>query len=234
MQVLGNGGSMDTLIAGLDWVAQNWDKVDPPIRAVSISLGCPCNISSLHDAVRTVAQNVVVVVAAGNENDNLYNYSPAMYPEVITVTAMDASTNEEASEFSNWASAEDKAKAETHVVSAPGVSVYSTVLNANWDDYSGTSFAAPHVSGMVARCFGYTYRCKDTGELKLAEGLCSSLGTDGIKIKEAIISAITSKAMNAGSQFRCDPLSDSCPTMNYYDYLAMAPYLDADGGGPQS
>ncbi|KAF5838886.1 hypothetical protein DUNSADRAFT_2055 [Dunaliella salina] len=93
--------------------------------------------------------------------------------------------------------------------------------------------SAPHISGMVARCFGYTYRCKDTGELKRTEGLCSSLGTQGTKIKETIISTIASKAVDAGTQFRCDPLSNSCPTTNYYGYFAMAPYLEVDGRGPQ-
>jgi subtilisin len=37
---------------------------------------------------RAVGANVTVVVAAGNSGDDLVKYSPASYPEVLTVTAM--------------------------------------------------------------------------------------------------------------------------------------------------
>jgi subtilisin family serine protease len=35
-------------------------------------------------------------------------------------------------------------------VCAPGVNVYSTVLNDKWDSMSGTSMATPHVAGIAA------------------------------------------------------------------------------------
>ncbi|WP_149093498.1 S8 family peptidase [Paenibacillus terrae] len=88
-------------------------------------------------------KGVIVVFAAGNENDETKYYSPANYPKTIAVGAVDA--NDTKAYFSNYD--------ENVVVSAPGVEILS--LKAKTNDYikermSGTSMAAPHVSGLVA------------------------------------------------------------------------------------
>jgi thermitase len=87
----------------------------------------------------------VFVAAAGNESNN--NDSSPSYPasyeteNVIAVAAVDNRGN--LASFSNYG------KKTVHL-GAPGVNVYSSVNNATYDSWSGTSMATPHVSGVAA------------------------------------------------------------------------------------
>ncbi len=108
-------------------------------------------------------QGVTVVVASGNEAKDVANFTPASFENVITVGASD--TNDEHSNFSNWGSAVD--------ISAPGNEILSLraartdfiriMAKSNYErgasyvgehaDYyraSGTSFAAPFVTGVAS------------------------------------------------------------------------------------
>jgi len=89
-----------------------------------------------------VTNGVVVVVAAGNENDNACRYSPAFTPAAITV----GSTREtdRRSVFSNYGNCVD--------IFAPGTDITSASSSADRAaaTYSGTSMACPHVAGAVA------------------------------------------------------------------------------------
>ncbi len=91
-------GSDSTIIAGLDWIADNANLVDPPIRVVNMSLG---RSGSLNDnpALRAAVQNltddpdhpITVVVAAGNSsNREVSQQVPATYPEVLAIASSTA------------------------------------------------------------------------------------------------------------------------------------------------
>jgi subtilisin family serine protease len=133
-------GYASDIISALDWVV----AVKPAGPAVvNMSLGGP-ELSLLDEAVeRTVAAGVPVVVAAGNDNDNACSQSPARAPHAITVAATDS--KDRRAWFSNYGSCVD--------VFAPGVSVRSAANDSNTATavLSGTSMAAPHVTGVVAR-----------------------------------------------------------------------------------
>ena len=135
----GGEGSLSSVIAALDAVA-----ADPRRPAVvNMSLGGDAT-QSLDDAVRRViAAGIPVVVAAGNANADAAGESPARVPEAITVGATDDSDTRAG--FSNFGPLLD--------LFAPGVSILSA-SNASDTEYtwkSGTSMAAPHVTGVVAQ-----------------------------------------------------------------------------------
>jgi subtilisin family serine protease len=133
-----SGGSVGGVIAGVDWVASH--RTLPAIANMSLITGFS---QSLNAAIENaIGAGVTFVVAAGNSNDVACNYSPASVKSAITVAAS-TDLDVEAS-FSNYGTCVD--------LFAPGTQVYSA-LNAN--DYamgisSGTSMAAPHVTGIAA------------------------------------------------------------------------------------
>ena len=90
-------------------------------------------------------QGILFVAAAGNEsNDNDASPSyPASYQidNVLSVAATD--NRDQIAGFSNYG------RTKVHVA-APGVKILSTVTNADYAVYSGTSMATPHVSGIAA------------------------------------------------------------------------------------
>ncbi len=132
-------GSLSTVLAGLDWVAAN--AVNPAV--VNMSLGGGAS-STLDAAVaKVVASGVSVVVAAGNDNANACNYSPAREPSAITVGA--TASNDARSSFSNFGTCLD--------LFAPGSSIKSTWYTSTTatNTISGTSMASPHVAGLAAQ-----------------------------------------------------------------------------------
>ena len=140
VRVLGCTGSGSTsgVIAGVDWVTASASR--PAVA--NMSLGGSAS-TALDSAVRRSIQGgVVYAVAAGNENQNACNGSPSRTAEALTVGA---STNTDVrASYSNYGTCLD--------LFAPGSSITSA---SNASDtarasMSGTSMAAPHVTGAVA------------------------------------------------------------------------------------
>ena len=139
VRVLDCGGSGTTsgVIAGLDWVAGN--KVANSVANMSLGGGAS---TALDTAVSNLINaGVTVVVAAGNSKKDACRTSPARVPAAITVAASDQ-TDTFAS-FSNWGPCVD--------IIAPGVAITSAWINSSTNTISGTSMAAPHVAGAIAR-----------------------------------------------------------------------------------
>lgn len=140
VRVLGcNGsGSNSGVIGGIDWVAQN--HVKPAVANMSLGGGAS---SATDNAVQgAISAGVTMVVAAGNDNSNACNYSPARAANAITVGS--TASNDARSSFSNYGSCLD--------IYAPGSSITSAWYNSNssTNTISGTSMAAPHVAGVAA------------------------------------------------------------------------------------
>lgn len=139
VRVFGCSGTSanSTIIAGIDWVRANHGA-----RSVAnMSLGGGANPAT-DDAVRSlIASGVTCVIAAGNDNADANNTSPARVRQAITVGATDI--NDSRASFSNFGTAVD--------IFAPGVNVTSAWWDGGYNTISGTSMAAPHVTGVVAQ-----------------------------------------------------------------------------------
>ncbi len=119
----------------------NFAIANPAMRVVeNLSLGGPMFVQSWKDAVDyAISNNVLVVAAAGNDGKATVMF-PAGYPGVMAVGAI-TPTNDRAT-FSTYGS---------HLsVVAPGVDIYSTFLGGGFQFITGTSQAAPHVSGVAS------------------------------------------------------------------------------------
>lgn len=131
------GGTSDTVIAGLNHVANS----NKPNRIISMSLGGGRDDALNAAAEAAVKAGVLVVVAAGNENQDACNVSPASAPSAVTVGASNKA--DVRAGFSNYGSCVD--------IFAPGVGIYSSTIPSTYATWSGTSMATPHVAGVAAR-----------------------------------------------------------------------------------
>ena len=84
-------------------------------------------------------RDAVVIAAAGNTTGE-YNFYPASYDNVLSVAFVDG--------------ADQKSVSATHSdfvdITAPGISIYSTTNNDQYNRDSGSSYAAPMVAGAAA------------------------------------------------------------------------------------
>ena len=167
-------GMLSWYACGIDWVFGQHDPLDPSrplIEAVNMSItkwghddgACgTLNDDILHAAIcRLVKSGVTVVAAAANDSGNASLRVPGSYDEVITVSALADTdgkpgglgghrcyswggydTDDTFADFSNYGSDVD--------LIAPGKCIYSTVPGGTYKYMSGTSMAAPHVTGAVA------------------------------------------------------------------------------------
>ncbi|BDS10299.1 S8 family peptidase [Aureispira anguillae] len=128
-----------TIINGMLLAADNGADV------LSMSLGGPTSARAQRaykDAVKYAnRKGAIVVVAAGNENIDAQKRVPASVDGVITVAALDAELKKAV--FSNDVSALKMG------IAAPGVQVYSTIPNNNYEYFNGTSMATPYVAGLL-------------------------------------------------------------------------------------
>ncbi len=142
LKVLANTGSgyNSWIISGLDYIAQRKAANSSIPMVASMSLGG--GVSTSLDAAVTGAVNdgIVVVAAAGNENDDAMNHSPSRAEAIITVGAY--GSNGSRASFSNYGRRVD--------VFAPGVNILSTYKNGTSAYLSGTSMACPYVAGCAA------------------------------------------------------------------------------------
>lgn len=140
VRVLGcdGSGTNSGVIAGMDWVAgQGGGSV------ANMSLGGGASTATDSAIARMTAAGVTTVVAAGNENQNACNVSPARASSAITVAA--TTSSDARASFSNYGSCVD--------IFAPGQSITSDWIGSSTatNTISGTSMASPHVAGVAAQ-----------------------------------------------------------------------------------
>lgn len=138
----------DGILRGMDWFYQKRST----IKLINHSWGGSGYSDILHQAFRSLDRaGVINVIAAGNNGKQLGSNGFEIYPAMfeldnsIVVAAHDIKGQRAG--FSNFG--------ENFVdVAAPGVDVYSSVPKNLYGLKSGTSMAAPHVTGAVALYWG--------------------------------------------------------------------------------
>lgn len=130
----GKAATTATLLRGLNWA------VGKQADIINLSLAGPRD-DMVESGILTAADDgVIVVAAAGNEGPDAPPVYPAAYADVIAVTATDV--NDRLYTGANHGSFID--------IAAPGVDVLTPSLGHSHLLQTGTSFAAAHVTGIIA------------------------------------------------------------------------------------
>ncbi len=119
------------------------DAVALGARVINLSFGTTSQVESrvLTDMIRYArSKGVVTVAAAGNDGDEVRHW-PAAQPEVLSVSSLDTA---------NGALADYSTRGDWVDVAALGTQLISLAPGGGFDAWSGTSMAAPVVSGQVA------------------------------------------------------------------------------------
>ena len=132
-------GSYAAITNGIVWAAQHGARV------INLSIEGTIYSQTVCDAVKDARMSGAVVVAAAGNFSTSTQSMPAGCPGAIGVAATDQ--NDQPASFSDYG-------APDVFVSAPGVSIFSTYVGGGYATMSGTSMAAPFVSGLAAQLIG--------------------------------------------------------------------------------
>lgn len=151
-------GFLSDVSAALDWLSGNdaYLRTQSPAipvfngqaGVINMSLGgnvggsCPFYLQNAIN--KAVEKGFIIVAAAGNENDNVANYSPANCDNVVTVGAANVGTTLQPADkasFSNYGEKVD--------VMAQGQSIVGLAKEENLVLWSGTSASSPIVAGII-------------------------------------------------------------------------------------
>ena len=157
----GGGGSTFDVAQGIAFAV-----TDTPARVINISLGTNSADANLEAACQLAADNGVVVIAAAGNNNSSNPFYPAYYNTCVAVGASDQ--NDLKLDISNFSS-------DWVHVAAPGKEMMSTNLGSGYGGISGTSMAAPVVTGLAA----LLYERLGPGRSLLKAGLVRSWITAG-------------------------------------------------------
>lgn len=182
-------GTMSDVVLGVEWAAEAHIKKakDAKNGKVKGFKGSVANMSLGGGSSRTLdlAVNAAVdagihfAVAAGNDNADACNYSPAAAEKAVTVGA--STLTDDRAYFSNYGKCTD--------IFAPGLNILSTWVGSKYavNTISGTSMASPHIAGLLA----YYVSLQPSSD--------SAYAVDELtpkKLKEALITVATSGALN--------------------------------------
>jgi thermitase len=133
-------GLIDNINVGIKWAVDNGADV------INMSLGVKQEYGGLpHEEVIKYALNKGVTVVAASGNDGTGDkYYPGALPGVLSVGA--TSETGSVADFSNYGAV---------TLLAPGSNIYSSFIESSYAFCSGTSQAAPFVSGAIALLKSY-------------------------------------------------------------------------------
>ena len=163
---------------GIAW-ARIWQgPKGEKVNIINMSLGGPISNNNMHkEIIQAVQGGISVVCAAGNSGDGNPDTPelafPAFYDECLAVGAIDLQVG--MANFSNY---------NEHIdIVAPGVATYSTYPDHQYVELSGTSMAAPHISGALALIYSrYVKRFGVYPSFEMIKGLLTYQAIDLEKV----------------------------------------------------
>ncbi|KAI9683259.1 MAG: serine protease [Bathelium mastoideum] len=181
-------GSMSDVVKGVEFAAEEHTKKIEAAKkgkgkkgfkgsAANMSLGGGKS-PTLDLAVNAaVDAGIHFAVAAGNDNADSCNYSPAAAEKAVTVGA--STLSDERAYFSNYGKCND--------IFAPGLNILSTWIGSKYavNTISGTSMASPHIAGLLAYLLSLqpakdsAYAVADITPKKLKQNLIA-IATEGL------------------------------------------------------
>ena len=126
-------GSYGSVASGIVYATDQGAKI------INLSLGGSSYSQTLSDAVNYALKKGVIVVAAAGNNGNSASVYPADLPGVVAVSA--TASDDSLASFSSYG--------KSVYIGAPGVNIISTFTSGGYATMSGTSMAAPTVSGLL-------------------------------------------------------------------------------------
>ncbi len=157
------------------------------VEIVNMSFAGPRDELVAQELDRMHAAGVILVAAAGNGGPTADPSYPAAYPQVIAVTAV-------TKDLKNYRYANRGAHID---VAAPGVDIWAAVPGAREGYHTGTSFAAPHVTAVLA------VEARDNAKTEDLRSEDPNIEKNGRNDKNALLSA--SRIQDLGEQGR-DPI----------------------------
>lgn len=163
-------GDISAIADGIDWCIKN------KIQVVNMSFAIAEDKPLLNTVVQKAVQaGIIVVASASNTYGGAAGY-PASYDNVISVTAVDMG-------FKICRTA-PRGKID---FSAPGVGIISTSDDGGYEEFLGTSLAAPYITGIIALIlqkpenFGVPrdQACTFSDVYSILKGLSKDLGKKG-------------------------------------------------------
>jgi len=205
MAVVGADGMSDSFTLGLGIRA----AADAGARVLNVSLGSYGDSSYLAESV-AYAQKLGAVIVASNGNDGYTNSTyPARYEGVIGVGAIDVYG--QVVSFSN--------ASQNYGLTAPGLEITAAVPGDQYEAFSGTSAAAPFVTGAIASVMSAYpgISARDAADLLIT--YANDGGAAGVDADYGYGVINVDRVLNRGVPNR----NDLAVTANYFD-------LNASGG----
>lgn len=145
-------GTMSDVVKGVEWAAEahlaevkrakDGKRKGFKGSTANMSLGGGKSVTLDRAVNAAVDAGIHFAVAAGNDNADSCNYSPAAAANAVTVGA--SALSDERAYFSNYGKCND--------IFAPGLNIQSTWIGSKYaiNTISGTSMASPHIAGLLA------------------------------------------------------------------------------------
>ena len=147
--------------------------VDHGAKVVNISISGSSSSSTLNSAVNYAWDHgVLVFTSAGNSNTSAPVY-PAACTNSVAVGATDMSDNK--ASFSNYG--------DWIALTAPGVSILTTINGGGYGSKSGTSFASPVTAGLAALIWSANPQLTHQEILQILKSTVVDLGVSGFDTK---------------------------------------------------